>query len=313
LKIYQTNDIESAIRRMNERNEWSIVFQNSFCRRSVRERLEKVADIPSILVRPWDLFAEKSIEKWQAEKGLMYYRNLRRKDLMPETDALIFTCCPLHEKELFQFQGRVRKELIIYRPPDWSMHDEEIEFKHPDSSVYRKIVDALDVVKNDELTKNQFLAFQYSDFYGKEASIFSQPRIESIAGIKRGQFNLALRGKWFMKGRYHRYNIYQLMVAPMEPDLLEMYRILEEEEDVEGGLRILRFGKLKRGYVKFFEKALKILVKSKCVAEYEPVHIVLSGFKPMDYEIQDAVSAVKREGCYRLRKMVNESPIYQGG
>ena len=297
---------------MAERNESSVVFQHSFCQRRIRERLDLVADLPSVLVRPWDSFAVKTIEKWQANKGLMFYRHMVKMDLVPETDALLFTCCPLHEKELAQFAGRVRNEIINHRPPDWSMHDETIAFKYPSGETYRKIIGALSVLKDAVLTRNQRLAVKYSYLPENKVSAFSEHEMHEVAGIPAGQFHRAIQGKWFMQGHYHRYEVYQPMVAPMEADLLEMYRLLEAEPDAGGGLRMLRMGKLKQGYIKFFEKALGILVKTKCVMQYEPVHIVLEGFKPMDYEMQDAVSAVKRAGCMRLRSMVDAAPIYGG-
>lgn len=313
MKIYQTSDIPEAIRLMAARNELSIVFDYQWALRHVRHRLNQVADIPSVLVRPWDAFCETSVNKWLEQKGVMYYRHMPRyRDFLPESEAILFTDTPMQMSDLRNFDAKASNEIIIYRPPDWSMHQERVIFKYPSSEIFKRIFAAFAVLKEDDnLTKNQRIALSYCNFGKGKAIAFSAEKIAKLADISVHQFKRIFRFQFALRGHYHRYDCFRLMIEPKDKDLLKIYRLLENEDDIEGGIRMLRFGCHTQAPVKNYLKFFKIMVKQKCIEVYDPVHILVDGWKPMEYDVVDALVGVRRASCMEMRRLVEDAPVYK--
>lgn len=310
--IYKTDNIEQAIRSMASRNKYSLAFEFAWCRSRVRTRYNLISDVPSVLLLSWDGNRESVVRKWRHNGGLMIYRHMARFDNMPESDAVLFTEMPLMYKQFAKFQDRAKKEIIIYRPPDWSMHETSVNAKFPLSDAYRKTTQAMKsmIGKHDNLTRNQELCLSACGHDKDECAVFSTEQIEGASGLMFGQFKAMWKGKFTLRGHYDFYDLYKPMIPPDEPDLLDIYQALERERSIGGGLRALRFGKPSDGKIKFFEKGLKLLVQLRSVAKYDRVHIVRAGWQEMDEEITDAIAGVRRRSFERLRNMVDAAPFY---
>jgi len=306
--IYQTDNIEEAIRRMTERNSHSIVFQTrNYSLRQVGARLNLVSDIPSVLVRSWDAgHAKTVIEKWKLEGGLMYWRHWKQ-NIPPTTKAMLFMEMPLSIVHFETFRSLATNETIIFRPPDWSMHDEMIDYKFPPATTHRRMFDALKETP-DDLTNAQKLVLNACGWDTKGSIVFSEKELCARAGLIPGQVCKYLASSAQTKRIYWRIDPIKPMIEPQQEDLLEIYRLLEALPNIGGGMRMLTSSQRK---IPFLRKALRQLAKQKCVAVYEPVHILFKGWKEADYDIRDAVAGVYRERCMQMRRLVEDAPKYE--
>ena len=312
MKIYQTTDMEAAIRRMAATNPRAVVFNFHWMLRHIRTRFDLFQDIPSTLLRAWDAMADQTAAKFQKEKGLLFYNHMRKMDKLPETDGLLFTEMPLALKDFEEFSGRAKKEIIVYRPPDWSMHQEAIEHYFPMSDNYIKFLAEIGEKfgKHDHLLFSQNLAMRFCGLPPQRVAVFNIHDIKSIDG---SQMRRMLKFQLCMRGHYIRYDAYKPMVPPMGMDQLDVYKAIEAQPDAGSGVRLLRFGKAEGPKIPQFDKTLRLLVKEKCVMRYDDIHIILDGWQKLDYEAIDAVAEVRRKGCLKIRSMVEHAPVYPLG
>jgi len=309
MKLYQTTDMEGAIRSMAASNPRTVVFYHNWCLRRVRPRFDLLADIPSVLLRAWDANADKTGAKFQRDKGLLFYSHMSRLDKMPSTDGLMFTEMPLAFRDLEQFAGRVKHEIVVYRPPDWSMHQEAIEHSYPMSGDYLKFFAEIGEKfgKHEHLSFSQNLALRFCGLPPERLAVFN---IHDIQSIKGATMRRILKFQLCMRRHYIRYDAYKPMIAPTSQDQLDVYRAIESQPDAGSGVRLLKFGKAEGPIVPQFEKTLRLLVKNKCIMRYDDIHIILDGWQKLDYEAIDAVAEVRRKGCLKLRSTVEQAPVY---
>lgn len=316
MQLYQTEDMESAIKRMVSRNDRCVVFQKNWCLRQIRLKTLDVFDIPSIACRSWDSFADISLEKWQKEHNLLYYRHDTFRDKLPAADAMLYIEVPLQHKVYDQFSSRVGRETIIYRPPDWSMQEEALNFRYPNSAYYRTVLAAIEGLRGNARTDRQEMALRYSGFDPAKTTVFTADDIMAITGIGERLLRILLSYKF--KGKYIRYHCYTPQIEPDEPDMLDMYRILEGEPDVGRGMRMLRFDELCRIFerngianrVPGFKPYLKRLVREAYVSSSPPVYLMTDGWRKPDYHVIDAVANVRRGDWFRMMNLVEAAPEY---
>lgn len=317
--IYHTDDIEGAIRKMVELNERCVVFQRPQTLRPIRLRLNCVADIPSIACRTWDAFAQDSVDRWKSEGGLLYYRpDVFAPDIMPETDALLFAECPLQYRILEQYSDRVKRDIIIFKPPSWVQHEATIEFKYPRSDYYQTLELVIRGLIGREVPDKLAACLRYSGYPADKTAVFLGYEVAGIMGISERQLRILLKWHGF-RGNHIRYHCFTPMVPPEDdPDAWEIYSVLEEEPNVYRGMRALRFFELARVYqpgglanrIPGFKPVLKRLVKSRHVADNGLVYVVKDGWRKPDYAMMDATANVRRGDWYKLRNLVDQSENY---
>lgn len=318
-QIYQTPNMELAIRRMMERNDRCVVFRQHWCVNHIPPRLNEVWDIPSIVARSWDNFAQDNIRKWAESGDLLFYQGgMFDPDMLPECDALLYIEAPLLHSVFEQYQDRVRREIIVYRPPSWLLHERSVYFKWPSGDYYRTLEMVMKALIGRPLTPRLEAAVKYAGFPLEKTAAFEAKEIEGIMGIPERQLRYLLKWSGF-RGSYRRFHCYTPQYFPFgrDKDLKEMYGVLEQEPDVYRGTRMLRFDELKRVYeeglqarVPGFKHLLKVLVKEGCVAKDPNIYVVKEGWRPASYFIVDAINNAKKGEWYKMQNLIDSAPVY---
>lgn len=304
--------MEEAIRQMNERNEKSIVYLDYSNRLRIRLQTKKVQDIPSLACRSRDSFIADSIAKWEAEKGLLYYRVNGPTDNLPAADAMLIVECPFQLRMFEKLQGRIKGDIIVYRPPDWSMHQDTIDFIYPDSSWHQTLHVGIKCLQGLPRTPRQELALKFSGFNPDNTSVFFGYDLAAITGISMQKFKPMMKYRFL--NFYRRYSCYIPQIPPDDPFDLEIYRVLEAEPDTGGGLRLLRWGEphdaVKSMRVPGFTKVIKRLVKSGHVTQYPQIYVVCDEYKKPDWEMLDGIQQVRVRNWLKMRDLVDLAPEY---
>ena len=319
MQIYQTRDMERAIRAMSTRNDRKVVFRYHAGDRKIHIRTRLLEDIPSTLCRPWDDFADSTIARWQEKQNLLYYLHNPRHDKLPECDALFYEEIPIQHTDFLEIADRVKKEIIIYRPPDWAMQEDALPLRFSESDDLRTVLHAVKCLQGQrEWTKLESAAVEYAEFPPEETTVFTGEEIEDVTELTLRRIKTA--AKYKLQRRWLRWHCYIPRFEPdTDPVLREMYRVLLGEPDIGKGVRALRFGELRRVYVRGgawarvpgFKPALKLLVRGNYVAKLPDIYMLRDRKKDgFDYEIIDAISEVRWRRWHKMREMVEAAPEY---
>lgn len=303
--LYKTTDREAAIRTMERMNDKSIVMLSRFYRKSIRLKNAAVADIPSVLIRPFDDRAAWDVDYWEHKRGLMFYKHEYSKDCMPMCDALLFTECPLTHKLFASYAKRARRDVIVYMPPSWGMQEEALDFRLPSSDYHRALLATVACWRGRDLTPIQEAAVMASGRERSVTAVFYAPEVQNILGIDEWSLRHILDFK--TRGFMDRYDLYTPNVEPDLPNLLDTYRILEAEPNMHRGARMLRFGKLSD---RSHNMRLQVLVRGGFVTRGVSIYILSEGYKEPDWDMVDNRVNFKRGQWYKMRNLIEAAPDY---
>ena len=318
-EIYHTFDMENAVRALLATNPHVIIYHHYANLRRIVIRSNLLWDIEQYRCRAWDSFGPLTIEKWRENGGLMvYHPTLFDKNCpFPETDAVLFIECPLSHRDFQELAAKVKREIVIFHPPSWRLHEETVEFRNPHSAYYHTLLSTIgSLVRRPDLKPRIEAAMRYANFDPDRTAGFEAADIYAITGIPPRQLRTLMKWKGF-RGKHIRYHCYCPVVEPDEPDLLEMYRVLEAEPDAYHGIRMLRFNELARvlehgigARVMGFKRLLKRMVNEGYVRSDPDIYLLTEGWKQPDYAIVDAITNVRRAEFYRMKTLVEDSPEY---
>lgn len=307
--IYRTHDMEGAIRLMVKQNALSTVFFYNDLRKPIRPRLNLIKDIPSIMARTWDPFFQSRIEQWKEKRGLLLFKGRRSApSLIPETGALLLTECPVKYSLLERFAERARREIIVFRPPSWVLHQELVDQRHPSQDNLQALEMVVNGLRGRDVPDRLVAAVRYAGFDPKEVTVFTAPEVIGLLGIDYPIFQV-LMTDYMWRGHYTRYNCYTPVIEPENDTLLGAYRRLEAEPDVYRGERMLRFNQLD-GYNCWSH--IKPLTKEKSVIRGAHIHIVTPGWKSLNHARFDAMSQVHRADWFKIKNVIDAAPEYLG-
>jgi len=305
--LYKTKDMESSIRRMVELNDKSIVFIYHQTDKRIRPRLDLVKDIPSTLVQPWTDYATRAIAQWDK---LLYYRHHQSCWKLPSSDAMLLVETPLSVKSYRRYTQDVAKESVIYMPPDWSMHYEQLDMLYPSLKTYKQFHKALDVFR--VLFKCDRHSFVQKLSGLTNSAVFSSHEFTEKTGIDPKKVRHMLYHGY--RREYRRYFMYRLVSRP-DNYLSEAFDILAKEPNVNG-LVALRGDELSRVYevggiknrVPKFKSHLKLLVKNNNVMKYDEIYVV--GKRKLSYDEINANSKLFLNEFEEMRKLVTNAKEY---
>ena len=306
--------MEDSIRKMSETWDWPIVFEYFQCKRKVRLKQNKIQDIPSILVKSWMPHAKTQIKDWEHE--LMFYQHHVSFGNPPGCNAMFLVECPLQYRLFNQWTEKVIAETIVYCPPDWSMHEEVINNRYPETHEYKKVIKLLRIFKDYEFNHIKNAALQFSGMSVNTFSVFTGKEWESETGVPETRLRHILNNRY--KGLYKKIYPYILGLPP-ESDLCATYDLLLNEPSHKKGYRFLRGNQLARVFesggiknrVPKFNTDLKKLIRGKHIIECEPVYIVYNkSEKMMDWQEIAEKSDKYREEWYKIRDIVTNAEEY---
>jgi hypothetical protein len=307
LAIYQTGDVAASIRKMMERNDYCIYYYSMNCDQLIPHRLNCISDIPQLACRPWDTFAHNNIDRWRESRELMWYTEAF-VDLLPQCEALLFAECPLQYEKFERIAERVEREIVIYRPPSWKLHENTIATKYQGSANHQAVLMAIECLRSRELTPRYRDALNYAGFPEGETSVFSSTDILILLRIPHRQLQSIL--KYRFRGFYVRYHVFRPTIEPDDEWGKEMFNILMAEPEVGQGLRMLRFGELSAGRIDGFKRWLLTAHRFHHVERMPDIYLLKSGYRKPSYVTIDALANAHRGDWYKMRNIVDGAPSY---
>ena len=307
--LYQTPDMEAAIRLMAQRNHYATIFVDYNCKRRIRLRANKIADLPMKVVRPWDTFANMRMDAWRNKGGLLHYSYSHAYPAPVMTDAMLFVEAPLQYDAFVKHTSRVVNEVIVYRPPTWELHTETINRLYPTSETHSAIDLVIDGLMGRELTPVSGAALMLSGAHASYTAVFTADDIAALTGMDEAQLRTVLRHRRFF-GLSHRYHPYRLNIRPDAMDLAWAYDVLEAEPDVYRGLRMLRTDRPLGPHQEGFNKLLKELCRQKYVTREPRIYVVTQGFAPLNPSVADASSNARRGDWYKMMTAIDAAKEY---
>jgi len=309
--IYQTTDMEAGILSMASRNHRCVIYKQHASNKPIRMRGNKLKEIPMKIVRPWDSFMGITVDKWKDEGGVMLYHHDRFKIFVPQTEALFFIETPMQYQQFAPLAALASKEVIIYRPPTWSLHEDYIAQHYPTSEVHHSVMLIIQAMRGRQLSRRLQSALDKSGFDPASTATFEASEIEAMTGISERQLRLTLKSPKF-RGKYIRYHCYEPFFPPTEsePDLLECYRQIEENENIWNDQRMFKFDAPCQGRIIGFKRMLVALCRRKFVRRHPNIYLVTVGYKPLDYMVVDALANARRGDWFKMRNIVDLSPAY---
>src|SRR5512139_677455 len=295
-QIYRAHDIEGAIRLMTEQNVLSTVFFYNGLRKPIRPRLNLIKDIPSIMARTWDPFFQARVEKWKEKRGLLLFKGRATvQSVIPETGALLLTECPIKHSVFERFAARARREIIVFRPPSWVLHQQLVDQRYPSQDNLRALEMVINGLRGRDVPDRLAAAVRYAGFDQKEVTAFTAPEVIGLLGIDYPVFRV-LMNDYMWRGHYVRYNCLTPVIEPENAMLTDAYHRLEAEPDVYRGERMLRFNQIDGQNQ---QSIVKLLVREKSVIRDAHIHIVTPGWKPINHARYDAIAQVHRADWFK--------------
>lgn len=318
--LYQTNDMESAIRTMAARNPHSVVNTAYKCNRRIKMRGAMIYDVLNAHFA-WALGADIAarIARWQESGGVLFYRGSWIRDRLPPADALLFVECPFQHYEYENLAERIRKEVIIYRPPTWELHDEAIDFSYPLAWKFQVLDLAIyGLAGRSDLHPRLEAAIRYSSLGEATSSAFTLEDLSICSGFTPVEVTKLLHSRQYS----HTVRCYKCFVPqqePEDPEQLAMYRILENEPDVHDGTRMLRnlelaarFKHETKGYrVPKFKTFLFKMVRTGDVGRLPDIYVASSITRSRSWSVMwNAKMRARREEWAKMRDLIDQAPEY---
>lgn len=310
VQIYKTSDMELAIREMSFRNDKYVVYRKNMNRRKIPLRLNQVKDLPFQIARVWDERFNDALEFWEGDGGMLLYTYDIRRPHYVNAEAALFVEAPLRMMEFQDFTNTIEREVVVYRPPTWHLHEDTLEYTTPSSSYYHTLITLVHCLMGRDLSERMEAAFVSSGYKDRfKTAVFEASEIQAITGIDERQMRLMLSGYGWRKS-YVRYHCYTPMVEPEDSEMLYIYNLLCEVPDVWRGQRMLKFDYLPQGRVMGFHKYMKRLIKEGYVQKHPSVYVIKMGYRPLDYSMIDAVVNAKRGEWFKMRNIIDSAPEY---
>jgi len=307
-QVYQTDNMEAGIRTMVERNDRCVLYLNYENPRPIRLRGNDLKDIRGAVCKASQPMAKLQLQSWVQQRGLLYYSPARRVNLLPECDAMFFVESPHIYARYAELVKNVKREIVIYRPPTWALHEELIEQRYPTSYLNLTMLLAVEGFVQRELCDIHKAALNYSGFDPEGACVFEAGDIMEVTGAKLPQVNKLFREYGF-RSKFLRYDVIAPMAEPDNPYLMEMYREIEALPDVYNGYRMIPFMRLPGEY---FNKMniLTQLYREGSIRKLPSIYVLEAGYRARERHVDDAITVANRAQWFKMRNLVDNAPIY---
>lgn len=292
MRIYQTTDMEAALRRMVAVHDKVVVFNKHWCKCRIRLRDELISDLPTISASPIRPLWDRQLAKWNKKKGVLFYTPNLVIDKLPDTPAMLFVEAPLSCRTFLQYITRVEKEVVVYRPPNWEFQEEKLTLSLPKASELEAVLAVAEGLKDEPLNDVELAAARVTGF----DRVFTYSHIKSITGLTQPQVpKLFTRG---FSGNFRWYVPYTLLLAPEEDWLLAAYNTLADQ--LERGL--LRSDKFNGSAME-----MQMLRRQGYVRRGDPVYCLRNRHRPPDFHLMDAINNARRADWYKMKMIVESS------
>jgi len=311
MEVYKTVDMEVAIREMAARNHSFVVYRSYFNVKPIRLRQNRIKDIPFTMISAWSKDFNKEYEAWKRKGGMLIYNYKYGKNHTPiEAEAALFVECPGQYVDFMEMASEIKREVVIYRPPTWYLHELNLDYRYPNSNYHYSLMTVIHALMGRKLNDRLSAAFElsgFTDFY--RTAVFEAEEIEALLGIDDRQLRVLLMSYGF-RGSYIRYHVYTPRLTPRNENMRWAYDLLCGAPDSYKGQRYLRFDTLPQGRIIGFNKFLKQCIRKKYVKRERKIYVLKTGYRPLDYPVIDAVANARRGEWFRVSNLVDRSPEY---
>ena len=309
--IYQTENMEAAATVMTTRNHHCIILRHHRTKRSIRLRGNELVGIPQTIARPWDEFVDESIARWKLNGGILQYSRDYRTDKLPNAEAMLFVEAPFQYSEFETQIQRISREVIVYRPPSWDLHEESIGLTYPTSNIHHTVECVIQSLFGTQLPQRLQVALKLSGRPDRRTAVFESATVTAMTGISEQQIGRVLRGIGF-RANYDRYHCYTPMIAPDDTSHFRWaYDMVEALDPAFENQRMLRFDCLApKVTTPGLTAALKGLVRGGFLTRHPHIYVVAMGYRPVDYLTIDAIAMARRGEWFKMKNVVDSAPKY---
>ena len=275
MNIYKTFNTEESIIRSQQQAK-TVVFLHYQLKKKIRLRGNLIKDVPQIPLKPWLIgLTERNLQRWNNELALYSYHP--SFDKVPASEHIILPECPLQLSEFHKWTSKADK-VIVFQPPTWEFHEEQLNDRYPTSDSYVRIYENLARFKGLLLNHQKRLALEASGFDRDSVSIFTGKEWTDNTNISEQRLRNCLKARY--KFFYMKFHPYRMLSEP-EGTLNFIYNELAKEKDFEG-YKMLRANNLHRIYeagrlnnrLPQFTSRLRQLCRGNFVLPYEPIYVV---------------------------------------
>ena len=310
VKIYQTHDMEAAMRRMYETNRNSVVYWRHRSNKPIRMRLNMVRDIPVEQCHAWKPFAQATIERWQTRGGVMVWRPhpLTHKAPVPACDAMLFVECPLQIDRFNASIANVKQEVIVYRPPTWKVHNDTVDHFYPGKDTYITLEAIAKALVGRELTEEMQGVLDACGYPASSTAVFTGWDIEQLTGWSEAYLKYALHYKY----RYHsgRWCVYSVRIPPDDADMRWAYDILRQQPEVSRKTHAMRLGIPAGPFIPGFKTMMRQLLRSNYVVREDNIYVINTAHPPLDHDRVDAINNMHRGRWFAMKALVDGAEEY---
>ena len=308
LIVYQTDDMEAAVRSMSERHRNLLVTLDYKCVDKIRlQTTKKLHDVKMEMAFETKPESQPTIDRWRNQGGVLKYRSMASRYHMrlPIADAIMMAECPLQWEAFESGMVSARDEIVIYRPPSWSLHEKSIEHWYPRRE-YFEMMDAYLLS----------LRFQPMPDYLQSAANFWLIKPSVSAFFAQDLFDLFCWDDKFVKRLILFYKFRALWLLPVsfrliphERDLKWAWDILKSQHTLSNGDVVLRGGELPKR-IPGFKAMFRRLILEKYVVRRKLVYLVDNDMKVSQHSRIEASTTIARGQWYRMREYMETLPEY---
>ena len=307
--LYQTDDMEASLLHLAANNRTVIVYMRHKCNKPIRLRLNLVKDLPIELCKIWKPFAQATIERWQANGGVMIYRPhpTSNKENVPEADAMLIIEAPFSMDDYNRITRNVRQEVVVYRPPTWELHNESMEGIFPRAGTYITMEAIFKSLVGRELTEDMEGALAATGYPRASTAVFTAWDIEQLTGWDEKFLKQATRHRYRYK--MIRWHVFGARLKPRDNEALEWgWSIITAQDQLMPRVYGMRFGLVKGGYVPGFTTQLKRLCHEGYLSREDNIYCINMDGPPLQIDRLDAINNMYRGRFFKIKTLVDEAP-----
>ena len=308
--IYQTDNMEAAMRRLGETNRNLLLYWNFKAVKPIRIRMNLTRDILCEDARAWKPGAQATVDRWTQRGGTLIWRPhpITAKAPVPACDAMLFTECPFQIDRFEHIIQSVRQEVVVYRPPTWQLHNETIEYFYPGKDVYVTLEAICKGLLGRELTEEMQGVLTACRYPVATTAVYTAWDVKMLTGWSEKFLKHALHYRY----KYHsgRWQVYSTRIPPENDDMRWAYELLRSQPEVAFKSYAMKNGIPAGGRVPGFEVMLKRLMKENYVVREENIYVLNTAHPPMDHDKVDAVNNMFRGRFWKMKALVDSAPEY---
>lgn len=302
--ICKTNSLPATIIKLSQGDGKGVILEHFRNYSRIRIDFKKVPLIPMVIAN------DESVIPECVSAEIIYYRSKDGNDRnIPEHDNMLLIECPHSMGKLERIRSKTKDRVIIYEPPDWSLHYDTIKLKYPPEFVCHLVKKTLSSFTQEKVVYD----LGNVDALHKNNLVFTSKELSDASGLPVKAVERAIYHNF--RGLYIKYYRYRLFSKPNNPALHETWSLLQHEKgNHPGNMVSLRSDELSCVFngnlscrPKGFKSVIKRLIKEGCIIKYDPVYVLSSAFK--DVEIKSIYDKKIKE-LDEITKLVSASPLY---